>query len=131
MIKYLKRILIGPGTEIRILQWNCNGIRTKRDQLRQLLLRERIDIALIQETHLNTHHSFHLGPDYVIHRKDRLTHKGGVMSVFHKKYSRHYKMNIRTPVGVEGQSWFLIHNGFSKLMLHNWYCVPVNSKHNR
>ena len=44
---------------------------------------------------------------------------------------RVYKMHIKTPPGVEGQSWFLIHHGFQKLMIHNWYCAPMNVKNKR
>jgi len=122
VLHLLKNLFIGQ-VEIRILQWNCNGIRPKRDRLLEYLDRNMIDVALIQETHLNPHHKFDLGSDYVVYRQDRSTHKGGVMSVFHKKYARVYQMRIKTPDGIEGQSWAMMGSGF-KIMLHNWYCPP-------
>ncbi len=76
LFQYLKRVILGPEKEIRILQWNCNGVRKKQAVLKNLLERQKIDIAFIQETHLNPYHQFDLGPNYVIHRKDRPTHKG-------------------------------------------------------
>jgi len=122
VLHLFKNLFVGPA-EIKILQWNCNGIRSKRESLLEYLEKNRIDVALIQETHLNPHHRFDLGCDYVVHRQDRPSHKGGVMSVFHRKYTRVYEMRIRTPDGVEGQSWAMMGSGF-KIMLHNWYCPP-------
>ncbi len=37
----------------RILSWNANGLLLRRNELRQFLHTENIDIALISETHLN------------------------------------------------------------------------------
>ena len=75
-IREIFRIFSRDSRELRILQWNCNGIRPKATRLREYLELERIDVALIQETHLNPHHTFDLGPDFVVYRKDRKTHKG-------------------------------------------------------
>eukprot|EP00088_Acartia_fossae_P070989 TRINITY_DN9640_c0_g1_i1.p1 TRINITY_DN9640_c0_g1~~TRINITY_DN9640_c0_g1_i1.p1 ORF type:complete len:283 (+),score=46.28 TRINITY_DN9640_c0_g1_i1:36-884(+) len=128
VLRFMKRVLVGPDKEIKILQWNCNGVRKKRTVLKDFMYKEKIDIAFLQESHLNPHHKFDLGPDYVIHRKDRHTHKGGVISVFHKKFTRVYRMNISIPAGIEGQSWILIYSGLNKnLILHNWYCTPRHS----
>jgi len=123
----LWRLLWGGGSELRILQWNCNGIRPKAAQFRAFLLKEKIDIALIQETHLNPHHSFSLGPDFIIVRNDRRTHKGGVMSVFRSSLTRVHRLNISPPAGVEGQSWMVggLGGGLRALLLHNWYLTPT------
>ena len=37
---------------VRLLQWNCDGLVTKRDKLQELLRKQRIDVACIQETKL-------------------------------------------------------------------------------
>ena len=76
MFKRIFSVFSSSETELRILQWNCNGIRPKAERFREYLDREKVDIAVIQETHLNPHHSFDLGPDYYVLRKDRTTHKG-------------------------------------------------------
>ena len=74
----LRRILppFSVERELRILQWNCNGIRPKASRLREYMEQERVDVALIQETHLNPHHGFTMGPDFQVFRKDRISHKG-------------------------------------------------------
>jgi len=124
----LWRLLRGRGTELRILQWNCNGIRPKAAQFHAFLVKEKIDIALIQETHLNPHHSFSLGPDFMVVRNDRKTHKGGVMSVFRTSLTRVHRMHIRPPAGVEGQSWVVGGvKGLRALLLHNWYLTPTRA----
>ena len=89
LFQYLKRVIIGPDKEIRILQWNCNGVRRKHAVLKNFLEKQKIDIALIQETHLNPYHKFDLGPEYVIYRKDRPTHKGRIY-----RYSTYSGSNI-------------------------------------
>lgn len=95
------------SSQLRILQWNCNGVRPKLDQLRAFLDKEKIDCAFIQETHLNRHHGLSLGEGYTVRRLDRPSHKGGVMSVFNTRLHRVYRMRIQPPAGVEGQSWIL------------------------
>ena len=37
---------------VRLLQWNCDWMATKRDELQELLKKQKIDIATIQETKL-------------------------------------------------------------------------------
>lgn len=109
------------GGQLRILQWNCNGVRPKLDQLRAFLEAEKIDCAFIQETHLNKHHRLDLGHGYTIRRMDRPSHKGGVMSIFNTRLHRVYRMRIQPPAGVEGQSWILYMPNNDVLIVHNWY----------
>lgn len=128
MLRRLLRALGWQKRELRILQWNCNGIRPKAERLKELLSREQIDIAVIQETHLKPRHSFSLGQEYVIHRKDRTSHKGGVMTIFSTRIASFYTMHIRPPEGVEGQSWILRLSGMGVIVLHNWYLPPGRVK---
>ena len=37
---------------LRMMQWNCDGIATKKDELAELMKREKIHLAMIQETKL-------------------------------------------------------------------------------
>ncbi len=73
-----------PGTSpLRILQWNANGLRTKLHELLLFLLALRIQVALVQETHLdpsvdiNSACSF----GYQVYRKDRDRHGGGLLTL--------------------------------------------------
>lgn len=124
----LKRIFTPADKRyFRILQWNCNGVRPKLSKLQKYLQENNIDAAFIQETHLNKKHMLEVGSDYIIQRCDRPSHKGGVMSIFHKNVC-FYRMRIRPPPGVEGQSWNLyLHNG-EVLTVHNWYNPIQNNK---
>ena len=39
-------------SELKILQWNCDGLMTKKDELKELLHREGVQVALLEETKL-------------------------------------------------------------------------------
>ena len=68
----------GQSTTLKILQWNCEGIQKKKEALRDLLTKEKIDVACIQETHLNSNLRLSIR-GYQCFRKDRENrHKGGV-----------------------------------------------------
>ncbi len=66
-----------------ILQWNANGLCTRLHELLLLLITLRIQMALIQETHLeasvDTRSAFSLG--FQIFRKDRDHHGGGLLTL--------------------------------------------------
>ena len=63
---------------ITILQWNAEGLQHKKCALAKLLEGEKIDIACIQETHLNENIRCSIR-GYQTFRKDRKGHKGGVI----------------------------------------------------
>jgi len=124
----LKRIFSpSEARYFKILQWNCNGVRPKLSKLQKYLEEHKIDAVFIQETHLNKKHTLDAGANYIVQRSDRPTHKGGVMSIFHKNV-RFYKMRIRAPPGVEGQSWNLYLHNRDVLTVHNWYNPQQNNK---
>ena len=65
---------------LNILQWNAEGIMNKKNILRNRLFEEDIDIACIQETHLNPNNMFSIRgyqPAFKVDREGR--HKGGVL----------------------------------------------------
>ena len=64
---------------IKILHWNAEGVRNKKEALRDRLKEHQVDIACIQETHLTDKNRFHVR-GYQMYRKDReCGPKGGVM----------------------------------------------------
>ena len=64
---------------LNILQWNVEGVFNKKFPLTERLHKENIDVACIQETHLNTNHRFSIR-GYQAFRLDREgRHKGGVL----------------------------------------------------
>ena len=50
----------GTTTGLRILQWNCQGLRNKRDNLQEALVRDNLDILLLQDTRVNENFSWRL-----------------------------------------------------------------------
>ena len=61
------------------LQWNAEGVFNKKVPLTERLHKEDVDVACIQETHLNTNHRFSIR-GYQTFRLDREgRHKGGVL----------------------------------------------------
>lgn len=63
---------------LNLLQWNAEGVLNKKMSLTKRLYEEKIDVACIQETHLNAHHRFSVRGFQAI-RYDREGHKGGVL----------------------------------------------------
>ena len=61
-----------------VLQWNAEGVQNKKISLTKRLRTENIDVACIQETHLNKQNKFSIR-GYQTFRADREGHKGGVM----------------------------------------------------
>ena len=46
-------VISDSSDQIKIAQWNCEGISKKKEALKIFLHKEKIDIACLQETHLN------------------------------------------------------------------------------
>ena len=63
---------------LNILQWNAKGVQNKKVSLTNRLPQDKIDVACIQEIHLNAHHRFSIR-GYQVMRYDREGHKGGVL----------------------------------------------------
>jgi hypothetical protein len=68
------------------LQFNCNGLTGKIDELLDLMTRQNIVVAAIQETKLSALSKLNLGSEYTILRQDRLSDSGGgVAFIIHRK----------------------------------------------
>jgi exonuclease III len=64
---------------LNILQWNAEGVYNKKLALTERLHSEQIDVACVQETHLNPNHRF-TTRGYQTFRMDKeKRHKGGVL----------------------------------------------------
>ena len=74
-----------PGTDLKIMTWNANSIFRRKPEFFGFLLENEIDIALINETHLNNTQSLS-HPNYTTHRLDRpgVRTKGGVAILVRK-----------------------------------------------
>ena len=61
---------------LRILQWNANGIRPRRPEITQFLSHNQYDLIFIQESHLSSDSTFRI-PGYKTLQKNRsMTRRG-------------------------------------------------------
>ena len=65
------------GSSLKILQWNANGIGNKKMELKELLVRLGIHVALLQETKLGPASRDPVFPGYTTIRVDRPSGGGG------------------------------------------------------
>ena len=72
----------GVQRGLKIMHWNCQGTTTipQAVELHKFLNEKSIDILLLNETFLKPNHRFQI-PGYKVHRKDRISHGGGVAIV--------------------------------------------------
>lgn len=69
-----------------LLQWNCQGLRSKKDELLELINRIKPSAIALQETKLWNNIDFKI-PNYTIHRKDghfNVSPHGGVAILIHE-----------------------------------------------
>lgn len=80
--------------EMRLLNWNANGIKRQTNSFIHFLNENKIKIACITETHLLPGEKFKVN-GYAIYRNDRLTHcaSGGVAILIHKS-TKHFQIDI-------------------------------------
>ncbi|GFW04404.1 RNA-directed DNA polymerase from mobile element jockey [Trichonephila clavipes] len=76
---------------------NCGGPHPANfsRRIEEFLCDEDPDIIGIQETHLGPADSFKL-PNYICHRSDRLSHRGGGTSIFVRNSLRHHVVSFNT-----------------------------------
>lgn len=66
---------------LRLPFWNADGVFEERQDLKYFLKEQRIDILLLNESHLKAHHNFKIS-NYTIVRNDRSGRIGGTAIVF-------------------------------------------------
>ena len=81
------------NNKIKILLWNSQGLKnyTKRLYLTNLLYKENIHIALLQETHYETNEKMYI-KGFKIFRSDGHNHRKGVANLIYPQTS--YVTNI-------------------------------------
>ena len=105
-----------------ILQWNAEGVYNKKIPLTERLNKENIDVACIQETHLNTNHRFTVR-GYQTFRLDREgRHKGGVMILIRNSIAASdFKVDTNHQAEILGVK-FSVNN--APINILNLYCPP-------
>jgi hypothetical protein len=69
---------------LKVVAFNANGIGRQRYELSKQLQEQRIDVALLSETHLKSHKRFYV-PNYQVYRTDRIPGIKGGTAVAVKK----------------------------------------------
>ena len=67
---------------LKILQWNCNGIKSKIQELISFTDEHQIKIIVLQETKLTNKSTPPIIPNFTMVRKDRDTDSGGGLAIF-------------------------------------------------
>jgi exonuclease III len=107
---------------ITVLQWNAEGVRLKKVPLTKKLYKEQIDIACIQEIHLNPSHGFKI-TGYETIRQDREGHKGGVLILIrHSLPNRMLTVHTNNQAEVVGADIYL--EGDRTIRVFIIYCPP-------
>lgn len=77
--------------EIKFVNWNANGIKSKKSTIIEFLSRHKIHIACTTETHLKNTDPFKIN-GFNIYRTDRnSTHSSGGVAVLIKKNIKHHQ----------------------------------------
>lgn len=79
----------------KMLHWNAHGISnySHLKQLEYILERERVQVASLNETHLNVSHKPYL-QNYFIYRNDREGARGGGVALIVRKNLQHTLLNV-------------------------------------
>ena len=107
---------------LNILQWNAEGVFNKKVPLTERLHKEDVDVACIQETHLNTNHRFSIR-GYQTFRLDREgRHKGGVLILVRSNIAASdFKVDTNQQAEIHGVK-ITVDN--SAINIFNLYCPP-------
>lgn len=86
--------------DVIFVYWNANGLKSKRYTLVEFLLRNKIGIAYITETHLKDSETFKI-TGYKIYRNDRkYTHSSGV-AILIKNKPKHNPIILPSTLQIE------------------------------
>ena len=107
---------------LNILQWNAEGVMNKKRDLAERMEKEKIDIACVQETHLNVSHRFQVR-GYQTFRVDREgRHKGGVLILVRNSIpAQEFKIDTNQQAEIQGMNCIIEKRS---LRFFNVYCPP-------
>ena len=78
--------------DLKIMQWNCNGIKSKLPELTDFIYQHQIKVAVIQETKLSDKSTSPDIPNFTLVRKDRASDSGGGLAIFIHKSIQFLKL---------------------------------------
>ena len=109
--------------DMKILQWNCNGIRNKLTELANFIDENNIKIVVLQETKLTANSSPPNIDGFTLVRKDRGKDKGGGLAIFiHKSIIFQHLDNLPEDNHTESQAIKV-----GNIKITNIYIPPTSS----
>ena len=111
--------------QIKICTFNANCIHNQKGEITQFLKNEQIDILLAQETFLKSIHKFKI-PNYIVHRTDRTTGRGGGTAILIRKSIKHTRLQ-ETPNNTFEYTAIQLEN--TKITIISCYKKPQDKIH--
>ena len=113
---------------IKIIQWNCDFLMTKLDELQELAHREEADVVVVQETKLGVNDPTPTLKGYSSIRKDRagsgtICDRGGGLVTFVRNGLAHWEEPLQTKA-IEGQIVCFPTDAHHVLSIVNVYIRP-------
>ncbi len=117
---------------INILQWNCDGLATKANELKQLIQRRAVDVVLIQETKLGRDDTTPCLPGFNYLRRDRPgsganLRRGGGLAIYIRQGLPYTETSALQGTPLELQSIRIPLARREDLKIINAYLPPENS----
>ncbi|GFS66752.1 putative RNA-directed DNA polymerase from transposon X-element [Trichonephila clavipes] len=107
-------------SNLTVISWNANGIRSRIEEFRSFITDWNPDIVNLQETHLQPCHSF-IFLDYSIYRTDR-TYRGEGIAIMIKRSIPHHQIVITN--SFETTAIKLIGQDDQPVTIVSAYCPP-------
>ena len=118
---------------LKLLQWNCDGLATKKDELEELMQRRGVHVALIQETKLGGKDRTPNIRGYTVIRKDRqgsgtTKPRAGGLCAYIMKELPFWEKSTQTQGILEAQRISIPNGTRSSYDLVNFYVPPVRGE---
>ena len=114
------------NSAMRILQFNCNGIRGKLDEITHYIKTKNCRVAALQETFLTAKSNLKCDPDFTLMIKDRMKNKVGRVA-FLVHHSLQYRNLDCTFSDEHTEAQGIAIKGDEEVHLYNVYIPPVSS----
>jgi exonuclease III len=91
---------------LKVIAFNANGISRQRYEFSKQLQDQKVDVALLSETHLKRHERFGI-PNYTIYRTDHFPGRKGETAVAIRKGIPHTNVDLPPLVSIEATGVYI------------------------
>jgi len=91
---------------LKVIAFNANGISRQRHEFSKQLQDQKIDVALLSETHLKPHERFCI-PNYTFYRTDRFLGRKGRTAIAIRKGIPHTNVDLAPLVSIEATGVYI------------------------